>query len=666
MNTVSLLQRYPTAVLLLVLHLLLFGVWRYWPEAIAQDHTPHPPHLTDQTSEQRQWFVEARTALEQGDEDRFRALKDRLQDYALLPYLEYEALLPRLSELPHADVGQFLEKHPDTWLAATLERLWVLELAEQQRWEAVVQFHNPDNTTAILSCHALRARLETGDDSALDEVAPLWNVGRSQYNECDPVFEHWMDAGRLTPELAWDRFRKTMDARRIRLARYIAGLMPEHEQQLAELYLLIDSAPEQLDSHDELRVDNRETRQIILHGIDRLAGIDAPRAMRMLHEHDDHHEFGEAIMLAKQRQIAFQLLLQGFEDETASLLRNQPELASETLVGWLLRDALRDQDWGRIETWLDHLPQEAQQSEQWIYWRARMLEQKNSAEAGEQAERLYRDIARTRSFHGFMAADRLDLPYAMAERPVPFNGEHQRALYEMPAIVRAHELYHLGDEENARREWNHATGQMDGEQILASGQLAQSWGWHRNSIQAMIRAQHWDDLQLRFPLVHDDHFRRAADEHRIQPHLLYALTRQESAFMEDVRSPAGARGLMQLMPATARQTANGSGMQVSASDLYEPDINIRLGSRYLAEMLEEFDGNRALAAAAYNAGPNRVKQWLRRTKDNPLPLDKWIETIPFAETRGYVQNVLAYSVIYGHRMEDPVNLLTPEEADSLQ
>lgn len=132
--------------------------------------------------------------------------------------------------------------------------------------------------------------------------------------------------------------------------------------------------------------------------------------------------------------------------------------------------------------------------------------------------------------------------------------------------------------------------------------------------------------------------------------------------MHDVRSPAGARGLMQLMPATARQTASRNGIGTSNLDLYDPYTNIRLGTHYMAELMEEFEGNRVLAAAAYNAGPNRVKQWLRRTADNPLPVDMWIETIPFAETRGYVQNVLAYSVIYGYRKGEKIRFLTEAEA----
>src|SRR5690606_17081182 len=144
---------------------------------------------------------------------------------------------------------------------------------------------------------------------------------------------------------------------------------------------------------------------------------------------------------------------------------------------------------------------------------------------------------------------------------------------------------------------------------------------------------------------------------------LYAIARQESAFREDARSPVGAMGLMQLMPATAREMAKRSGMSFQPQDLLKPEKNIALGSRYLNELLNQFNGNRILAAAAYNAGPSRVKRWLSKD-DAKLPYDVWIETIPFQETRGCVQNVLSFSVIYAYRTGAKQPVVTREEAAS--
>jgi soluble lytic murein transglycosylase len=623
------------------------------------------PHYGTNISLQRDLYLQAREALEQGRQQQYQALRAQLADYPLAQYLDYASVQRQLASLPFEEISHFLENYRDSYLAERLEREWVAKLAEEERWQDVAIYFNPDNTYTTLSCLAHQAWLNIGDTSRLPEVASLWNVTRSQPNECDPVFEAWMAAGHLSADIGWQRFSGNLQAGNRSLARYIAGLLPEREQQLAQLYLQTDSQPERLRNLDNYAGSDPEITDIIMHGVRRLANIDAPQAMLMLHAHNDRHNFSDQQMIDGQRYIAMRLLLQGFEEETETLLRNTPELATETLVSWLLRDALRDLDWPRLQQLLQKLPEQDRQSERWQYWYARSLEQRQGEQPDEQALAIYRSVAGNRSFYGFAAAQRLNQPYAIIDRPVNVDSADLSALYDMPAIVRAHELYHLGDELNARNEWQHANRQMTPQQIAASGRLADNWGWHRQSIQAMIRLQYWDDLSLRFPLAHGDLFSSAASQLDVPAPLLYAVSRQESAFMHDVRSPAGARGLMQLMPATAREVAQGLGLRISNQDLYNPDVNVTLGSHYLASLLEEFDGNRILATAAYNAGPNRINQWLLRSRDNPLPADVWIETIPFAETRGYVQNVLVYAVLYGHLSGQPVWFMTERERSAL-
>ena len=651
--------------------------------ALVLGAVPGLSHATESTQpdasldQQRALYQRARDALAENDSDTFNNLREQLVGYPLLPYLDYTVLGKRLNQLARADsdgertdgqffeIDQFLAHNRNTYLGDRLEREWVAALARENRGAELLRYHNPDNTTTQLTCRAMHANLELGDYTTLADADRLWNVAVSQPNDCDPVFDAWMAEGFLTPDIAWQRFSKTLQAGHLGLARYITTLMPTRERTLAELYLRVHREPERLRDFDSLRADNSETREIILHGIRRLMTIDAPLAMLLLQSHHDIHDFAADTLVEHQRLIAQRLLLQGFVGETESLLRNTPSLVTETLVSWILRDALRNQDWPRIEEWIARLPDDARDSERWRYWQARMLEQKNLPAADARAQALYREVAGTRSYYGFLAADRLGLDYELEDRPVTVDQPQLTELSTLPSILRARELYLLGDETGARNEWQYALQRMTPEQIAASGKLANEWGWHRNSIQAMIQIGYWDDMQLRFPLAYGDQFGSVAAELDIPPQLLFAIARQESAFMHDVRSPAGARGLMQLMPGTARETALGAGMRVATADLYQPEINITLGSRYLAGLLEEFDGNRALAAAAYNAGPNRVKQWLRRSADSPVPMDIWIETIPFLETRGYVQNVLAYSVIYGVRMGQPVPFLTPAEAEAI-
>jgi len=515
----------------------------------------------------------------------------------------------------------------------------------------------------------LRAQIELGNTAALLDVAPLWNVDFSQPNDCDPVFETWLAQGFLQPDIAWQRFTKTLQSRQMGLARYVSRLMPARERRLSELYLRIDGQPERLLNDAALAEPEPEISQIVLHGVRRLAQTDARQALTALNRHHAVHSFSAEELTASKQFIAQRSLQQGLVADAEAMLTIEPHLNSETLVSWILRDAIRAQDWQRMAAWIPRLPAEAQNSERWKYWWARALEQLVAAGVDNdstlpEAEQLYYELAQTRSFYGFLSADKLGLPYELVDRPVPVRQQDLSELYDQLAVKRAHELYVLGEEISARSEWQFAQSTMSAEQIVSSGLIADSWDWHRNGIQAMIRAQYWDDLQLRFPLAYSDLFASAATQLDVSQQLLFAIARQESAFMHDVRSSAGALGLMQLMPATGRETATRAGMRINDQDLLRPEVNIALGSRYLAQLLEDFNGNRAVAAAAYNAGPGRVRQWLRQTSSNPLPLDAWIETIPFTETRNYVQNVLSFSVIYAYRMGETVRFLNDEEINS--
>ena len=150
----------------------------------------------------------------------------------------------------------------------------------------------------------------------------------------------------------------------------------------------------------------------------------------------------------------------------------------------------------------------------------------------------------------------------------------------------------------------------------------------------------------------DQHIDAAARTFGLEPALIYGVLRRESAYRPDARSPSGALGLMQLMPATAQRVAKRLGTRVSNGDLLRPDVSIRFGSKYFREMLDRFSDHQVLAAAAYNAGPHRVKKWLPAS--GSLPADVWVETLPFKETRGYVQAVLAYTTIFDWRRDNDV------------
>ena len=257
-----------------------------------------------------------------------------------------------------------------------------------------------------------------------------------------------------------------------------------------------------------------------------------------------------------------------------------------------------------------------------------------------------------------MSADAIGADYQFEDSPVKVSSDDILAVEKDPGIQRALELFTLDERSRARREWRYATRDFDSHKLQIAAYVAQKWGWYRQAIKSMIDAHAWDDLDVRFPLAYYDSFVASARVWDIPLQWSLAIARQESSFMPDARSSAGAMGIMQILPQTASMTAKWQGFDFAGSEeLARPVQNIRIGSAYLGRLLRQFNNNRVIASAAYNAGPGRVQSWL----DTSLPLDVWIETIPFAETREYVENVLMFTAIYSRRLSQSHPLIYEHE-----
>ncbi|MGI1678284.1 MAG: transglycosylase SLT domain-containing protein [Cellvibrionaceae bacterium] len=613
---------------------------------------------------QRIEYTKAMEALNNGRKKDFKKSLAKLDNYPLKPYAEYSELKRRLSSFPYQEIDKFLDANKNSALGDQLTKNWLFKLAASKHWHDYQTYYESTTagkSSAELSCYYLRSKVNTGDKSVLEKVEPLWNVGRSQPNACDPIFKLWISEGHLTPKIAWERFSKAISSKNRSLAQYVAKKMPQEMQQLAALYLEVDSKPAYLKNYRRFNQQSPEMHEIILHGIKRYARRSPEKALVHWERYNASHYLPAEERDNTREYLITQLAKKGHLDQAEKLLAKTSKVANKELTDWLARDALKSQDWKRLYNTLSLFSQEEQDSQRWLYWRARAMEELGISDPNyPNPEIIYASLALTRSFYGFMSADKLGREYTLVDRPVTSSNALFLKVANQPSMLRARELLVLGSLRNARREWWYATRNLEKAELIAAGQLAEQWGWHKKSIQSLIQARHWDGLQLRFPLAYEEEVRFAAKKTKIDPTLLFAIARQESAFAADARSPAGAMGLMQLMPATAKQTARKIGVRHTTRDLIKPSHNINLGSRYLDELLQQFDGNRILAAAAYNAGPNRVKRWLKNSEAE-MPYDVWIETIPFRETRGYVQNVLSFSVIYGYRMGQQTPLLSKKE-----
>jgi len=613
--------------------------------AFAQD-TIEPARANTDLDRQRMIFVDAERALRRGNRRRFRQLKSQIPDYPLYTYLQYRELRRYLSYATPTQVSSFLDEYADMPLADHLRAAWLKLLARRGQWAEYLEAYRP-TTSVPARCRQLYALVKTGRAAkALPQVAELWLAGESQPRACDPLFAAWMNAGYLNDTLVWQRVELALGAGQSSLAGYLARFLSSDDQRWVELWRRVHSDPKLVLRHRLFRKDHASREPILLYGIRRLTRRDTAQAAVAWQRIAQRYPFSDEQRWSVERDLALNLARSGDAGGLASLAALPESAQNEQVQTWRIITALRQGAWAHARQWIESLPEDERYSDQWRYWNARILEALGGT---KESAKLYGELAETRGYYGFLAADRLEQPYNLDHTPLPGTAADVAQLMEVPGVQRAHELLALGRVIDARREWRALTREMDQQALLHATKLAQQWGWHDRAIFTAARARFWDDLNARFPLAYEDEVKREAGSRKLDSAWVLAMLRQESAFVADARSSAGALGLMQLMPRTARSVARRLNTRVgNERDILGVDLNIRLGTHYLRSVLDELGNNPVLATAAYNAGPNRVKRWI--PEDRLLPADLWVETVPFRETRDYLRRVLSYTVIYEHRL----------------
>ena len=606
---------------------------------------------------QRNQFQEAEKALRKGRLQTYRRLERRLRGYPLHVYLEYAELTRRLDHTPPKKVQAFLHRHADTPLAVRLQKRWLYSLARQGRWQLLVDNFTSTDSRRLL-CHYARGLLETGQpERAWAVMEGLWHTGRSLPPQCDRPLKAWRGAGRLTEELVWERIRLAMNSGNVRLARHLAGDLPKDQRYWVEIWSKVRRDPAfvaEVNAHFIGRDRPAVLDDITVYGLRRLARREPLEAARLWQNLKHQHRLPPAERERIESRLAL-ALLKSREPEARTLLEKlELSARDERVVTLHFFAAVQDQDWDTALEWLERLSVARQHTDQWRYWRGRVLEGMGRL---EEARSIYVMNGENRGYYSFLAADRAGYRYQFAHVPLRYRPAELADIEQHPAILRARELYAIRRLADARREWNHAIERLDTPNLLRAAKLADEWGWHDRAITTLARARYWDDLELRFPLAHQQEVEREAQRQRVNPAWAFAIIRQESAFTPDARSTAGALGLMQLLPRTARSMARSMRLRRPRyRDLLDSETNIRLGIRYLRQVQDRYDGHPVLATAAYNAGARNVRRWLPEAGN--VAADVWIETVPFSETRNYLKRVLTYTVIYEQRLgKDPVPLL---------
>ena len=545
----------------------------------------------------------------------------------LSDYSQYQSAIDAAKRGDDAWVQQFLSQASDSAMAENVRNEWLKTLGARGQWDLFRQEFSKLNAAGVAQEVQCYADLSSGNDS---KAAELVRVTGKLPAGCTRLVESTAASGRLNTNDAWRRVRgllsnsQTTDARNLATA---LGSPFEGGAQGATEYSLLS-----------------------------VIGKDARKSASAAATLSDM----ESGLSREQRSFAWGVLghyhAQSQNMPTAlsyyGRVSDRKQLTDEQLE-WYARAALRLQRWDELASVIQHMPEKLQKDPTWQYWLGRSFaaQGKNS-----QAKEMYEKAAASgRNFYAVLAGEELGRHINTRNNVSDADARDVRRMSEDGAIKRALVLFKNsqsnGDSKmrrQAQAEWRFATRDFNEDNLLTAAQVAFDNQFYDMAINSADRTDHKLNYKLRYISPFKDLTVRYATQAGVDPAWVYGLIRQESRFVMGAQSSVGAQGLMQVMPATAREIAGKIGM--SSSELYTMDGNIRMGTWYMADAKRRLQNNEVMATAGYNAGPGRARNW---QASSPLEGAIYAETIPFTETRDYVKKVMTNATYYASLFNEP-------------
>jgi soluble lytic murein transglycosylase len=631
---------------------------------LAQVAQPASAPESAEIDQQRQLFKDAIESVEKGDWSTVEKLSPSegrlLRQYVLWPDLQATYWRATIKQASFAEIDAFLKQHGTLRPARELRYRLALHLANSGNLDAYQQiyeqfYHGRD--IAKLDCLSLQAELEAGRYKRVNgRAVDLWLVGKSQESECDPVFKY-LDENQLLGAVEYrKRYELAIDAREFKLARWLAKKIDREHVDDAALWIRAQANPEDFLASQSRRANSMTAREQLVYAMERLTFRDPELALSIWKRVSTQFNFSEEQRHLTVRHIALWTARDNLAGAYDLLLGLPQAAADDEVLRWRARTSLRNMRWKDLLVDIATMSREERDSEEWQYWRAVALERLGQVFAATAA---FQKLRKERSYYGFLAADELGQQYELDHSQLLADEAVISRIAARPEIIRARELFLVGQDGRGRSEWDAVVHYFSPQEKLQAAILANRWGWHSRAISTAASLGEYDDLSIRYPLPYRQLFEQSSSKASISLTWAYGIARSESLFMRDVRSGAGAVGLMQLLPATGRNVAKEIRLPYSGlRTLTDPESNIRLGTSYLGRMAERYNGNPVLATAAYNAGPHRVDRWL--PESGTIDARIWIENIPFNETRKYVKRVLSAQAIFHWRMTGQVRRLSDD------
>lgn len=583
-------------------------------------------------------FMAAREAFRVGNRARLDQLAPRLSAHVLYPYVAYWRVRQRLDESAPQEVRELIAQLADGPLSDRLRNDWLKSLGRRGAWDSFETDHAGLRSEDIeVTCYALQRSSAQGDAEALRAARGHWLTGRALPEACSGVFESAIQAGVIGSDDIWLRLRRALQLGQVTLAKSLnkylpakAGVEPKSLDQAA-------ANPRAYVEGKSAAPAGRGEREVLMFALQRLgrtAPQDAATRWRAL----------APGFSAEQRdfvwgQLGYFGALHHDPDALAWFARAS-KLGDEHLE-WRARAALRARQWTEVLASIQAMSEAARVEPEWRYWRARALKVQGKV---VEANALLAPLSSEHHFYGLLAQEELGETMAAPAAAYRPSESDIQAIAAVAAIRRALALYRLGLRFEGNREWIWAIGDFDDRQLIASAELARRNELWDRAINTAERTRALHDFNLRYLAPYRERFRAYATEHGLDEAWVFGVVRQESRFVADARSSAGAMGLMQLMPATAKWVAGKLGLKGYRQSLVtDLDTNISLGTYYLRHVLDLLDNHTVLASAGYNAGPGRARAW---RPDEEMEGAIYSETIPFTETRDYVKKVMANAAFY--------------------
>ncbi|HTN66815.1 MAG TPA: transglycosylase SLT domain-containing protein [Burkholderiaceae bacterium] len=590
-------------------------------------------------------FLALREASRKRDLGKVEALAARLQDYDIPSYVDYYRLKPRIADFPDTEIRAYLTRYDGTAIADRLRNDWLLELGRVRNWgtfdEQFPLFALQDDTQ--LKCYALMSLAAKGQNAA-EQARALLDTPKDYGEGCVALIATLAQNGQFSQADLWAQVRLASEANYLAIAKRVAALAGASDKLIAEAF---DKPALTLARGVSHGAGRGVAGQLYVIALGRVARNNPQQAADALQA--EASRLSAADQALGWAQIALQAALKLAPEASDYWRRAKDAPLSADGYQWRVRSALRDGDWKLVKAGIDAMPPALRNDPSWVYWDGRALQHEGK---GEQAEARFAAIAERTGFYGQLAREELGHELLPPLRPTPPSADEVAPMAQNQGFRRALRFFDMGLRFEGVREWNWELRQMDERQHLAAAEFARQKDVLDRMVNTSDRTRVEVDFTQRFPTPFRSVMLANTQALGLDMAWVYGLIRQESRFIMHARSHVGASGLMQLMPATARLVARQIGFNgFNPSQVNEIDTNILLGTNYLSMVLGQLDGSQTLASAAYNAGPGRPRAW-RSTLKGPVEGAIFAESIPFAETRGYVKNVLSNATWYAALFEN--------------